>query len=271
MAATAAKPKPARVLAIVAHPDDIEFMMAGTLLLLAKAGLEIHYLTLSSGNCGSMQYSPAKTRATRRRESIHAAKILGAQYHESLCDDLEILYTLPLLRQLAAVIREVAPSILLVHSPQDYMEDHINSARLAVTAAFSRGMPNFRTTPKRKHIANEIAIYHAMPHSLRGPLNELILPELFIDTSAVHERKRAALAAHASQKAWLDVSQGMDSYLVAMDEMSRTLGEMSGRFEHAEGWRRHNHTGFCHPDADPLREILAAHYHLNPYYRAATP
>jgi LmbE family N-acetylglucosaminyl deacetylase len=264
-----AKTKSARAMAVVAHPDDIEFYMAGTLLLLAQGGFEIHYMTLASGNCGSAEQGPGRTRMIRRRESINAAKILGAKYHESLCDDLEIVYSVELLRQLAAVIREVAPSVLLVHSPQDYMEDHVNSARLAVTAAFARGMPNFRTSPTRKDISMNVTIYHAMPHSLRGPLNELVIPELFIDTGSVHERKRQALAAHASQKAWLDVSQGMDSYLRSMDDLSRTLGEMSGRFEHAEGWRRHNPTGFCPPEADPLREHLGTHSHLNPYYRTS--
>jgi N-acetylglucosamine malate deacetylase 1 len=264
------KSKPKRALAIAAHPDDIEFLMAGTLLLLAHAGLELHYMTLSSGNCGSMKTPPTRTRRIRRKESINAAKLLGAKYHESICDDLEIVYSVPLLRELAAVIREVSPTILLIPSPQDYMEDHINTSRLAVTAAFARGMPNFRVTPKRVHIAGEISLYHAMPHGLFGPLNELVTPELFVDTTSVHERKRKALSAHASQKSWLDATQGMDSYLRVADNMSLTLGEMSGRFEHAEGWRRHNPLGFCAQDADPLRELLASHCHLNPYYRQAS-
>ena len=257
-----------RALAIAAHPDDIEFYMAGTLLLLKQAGVEIHYMTLASGNCGSTQHSPGRTRAIRRKESLKAATLLGAKYHESICDDLEIIYSIPLLRQVAATVRDVAPSVLLTHSPVDYMEDHTNTARLAVTAAFSRGMPNFRTIPNRKHVEHEVTVYHAMPHSLRGPLNELIIPEFFIDTTAVHDRKRLALAAHISQKAWLDASQGMDSYLRVMDDFSRTLGEMSVRFEHAEGWRRHNPLGFCAAEADPLRELLAPHHHLNQYYRA---
>src|SRR5258705_13600984 len=92
-------------MAIVAHPDDIEFLMAGTLLLLKQAGLETHYMTVASGNCGSMRLSPTRTRMLRRRESMNAAKLLGSVYHESLCDDLEIMYSVELLRQVAAVIR----------------------------------------------------------------------------------------------------------------------------------------------------------------------
>ena len=137
------------VLAIGAHPDDIEFYMAGTLLLLKKAGYEAHYLNVASGNCGSVQYNSSTTRSVRHTEARAAAKLLGAEFHPSLTDDLEILYSLDLLRRLAAVIRDVKPAIVLTHPPQDYMEDHTNSCRLTVTAAFARGMPNFKSAPAR--------------------------------------------------------------------------------------------------------------------------
>ena len=251
-------------LAIAAHPDDIEFGMAGTLLLLRDAGWRIHYLNLSTGNCGSMEFSAARTRDIRRREAKEAANLLGAQWHPPFCDDLEIFYDVKTLRRLAAVIREVAPRIVLTHSPQDYMEDHMNTSRLAVTAAFARGMPNFRTTPARKQVPGDVTIYHAMPHGLRDGLRQRIVPDLFVNTTAVHAQKRAALAAHHSQKAWLDASQGMDSYLIAMDEMSREVGRMSRRFRHAEGWRRHLYLGFSTEDSDPLGAALGARCHQSP-------
>ena len=148
-------------IAIGAHPDDIEFYMAGTLLMLKQAGYEIHYLTVANGNCGSAQYNAAMTRSIRNAEARAAAKILGAHFHPSLTNDLEILYNLELLRALAAVIREVKPGIVLTHSPQDYMEDHTNTSRLAVTAAFTRGMPNFKTVPPRPTADYDVTVYHA--------------------------------------------------------------------------------------------------------------
>src|SRR5690242_11953313 len=131
-------------IAVGAHPDDIEFYMAGTVLLLKKAGYETHYLTLASGNCGSAEYNAGATRGIRNTEARAAAKILGANFHPSFTDDLEILYSLDLLRTLASLLREIKPRIVLTHSPHDYMEDHSNTCRLAVTAAFARGMPNFK-------------------------------------------------------------------------------------------------------------------------------
>jgi LmbE family N-acetylglucosaminyl deacetylase len=257
-------------MAIAAHPDDIEFMMAGTLLLLAEKGCELHYMTVASGNCGSMTMSPAKTRIVRRKESIAAARILGAEYHPSICDDLEIFYDLRTLRRLAAVIREVAPDIILTHSPQDYMEDHTNTSRLVVTAAFARGMPNFKTTPPRKHVANDTVIYHALPHGLRDQLGKRIAPEFFVNTGSVHTLKSESLAAHQSQKAWLDATQGMNSYLAEMDAMSRAVGQMSGSFEHAEGWRRHLHLGFSTREIDLLSTLLGALVQKNDRYNSET-
>jgi len=62
-------------LAVAAHPDDIEFLMAGTLLRLAEAGWAIHYFNLSTGNCGSAVLGPGRLREVRRREAQAAAAV----------------------------------------------------------------------------------------------------------------------------------------------------------------------------------------------------
>jgi LmbE family N-acetylglucosaminyl deacetylase len=244
------------VLAIAAHPDDIEFLMAGTLLRLQAAGWEAHYFNVSTGNCGSATIPAARLRTLRRREARAAARILGAVWHPPIADDLEIFYEDRLLRRVAAVVRRVRPGIVLTHAPVDYMEDHANTSRLAVTAAFARGMPNYRTVPRVPPCAGDLRVYHAMPHGLCGPLGEPVKAGFWVDTTPVQDRKREALAAHASQRSWLDQSQGMDSYLRTMDDFARELGRRSRRFRFAEGWRSHTHLGFCAPEADPLAEAL---------------
>jgi LmbE family N-acetylglucosaminyl deacetylase len=253
-------------IAIGAHPDDIEFYMAGTLLLLRQAGFETHYFNLGSGNCGSTKHNSSRTRALRQKEARSAAALLVAEFHPSLTDDLEILYEPGLLRRVAAVIRQVSPTILLTHSPQDYMEDHTNTCRLAVTAAFARGMPNFQTVPRRREVQGEIALYHAMPHGLRDALRRRIVPGLFVNTNLVQAAKREALAQHQTQQNWLERSQGLNSYLETMDEISREVGQMSRRFKHAEGWRRHLHLGFSAREFDPLREALGKDCVVNTIY-----
>ncbi|HIJ64489.1 MAG TPA: LmbE family protein [Candidatus Hydrogenedentes bacterium] len=244
------------VFAIHSHPDDIEFMLGGTLALLKQAGAETHLMNIANGSCGTQRDDPASIIARRTDEARAAAETLGAVFHPPLVDDLEVYYTSALVRRVCAVVREVQPTILLTASPQDYMEDHVNAGRLAVTAAFCRGMRNFFTEPPRDPIDKDVAVYHALPWGLRDPLRRKVRAGLYVNVTDVMPAKRAALACHASQKEWLDVSQGLDSYLTAMEDVAREVGHQSGRFEYAEGWRRRLHYGFCAADADPLAEIL---------------
>jgi len=244
------------VFAVGAHPDDIEFLMAGTLLLLNQRGFEIHLMHLASGSCGTSQHDIETIIRIRSGEAKEAAEILGAVYHPPLVEDLQIFYEPSLLFRVAAIVREIAPQILLVHSPDDYMEDHMNACRLAVTAAFARGMRNFPVEPAVKPIDWEVTIYHAQPHMNMNQLGKRVIPDLFVDISDVMHRKKQALLAHRSQMEWLDDSQAMDSPIRIMTECARDVGEMSGRFEWAEGWRKHHPAGLCKKDADPLKESL---------------
>lgn len=259
-------PQPTAI-AIAAHPDDIEFTMAGTLLLLREAGWSTHYLNVANGSGGSLVHGAAALRRIRRREGIAAARILGATFHESATDDLEILYTVPLLRWLTGVIREVRPTVVLTHPPEDYMEDHTNACRLAVTATFARGIRNFHSSPRRAGWSGETTVYHAMPHELQDNLRRRVMPGAFVNTAAVQKKKLAALKCHASQQPWLQATQGMNSYLRSMEAKSRAVGRMSRRFAHAEGWWRHSHMGFsASAAADPLRDALGKNYRVNPAF-----
>ena len=242
--------------AVGAHPDDIEFMMAGTLLMLGRAGYELHVMNLCNGSCGTALEDRESIIARRTDEAREAARTLGAQFHEPLVDDIALFYEPAVLHRLGSVMRDVKPTVLLTGSPQDYMEDHTTASRLAVTAAFCRGMRNFPTVPPRPPVEGEVTVYHALPWGLRDSMRRVVRPGQFVDITDVLEQKRDALACHKSQKEWLDASQGLDSYLVTMEQMSREVGALSGQFEFAEGWRRHLHLGFCSETADPLSEAV---------------
>jgi len=246
------------VLAAVAHPDDIEFMMAGTLLLLQSAGAALHFWNLSSGDCGSTTMPREELIATRRAEAGESAALANATLHPPLFADFRIFYDEPSLRRVAAVVRAIRPTIILTHSPEDYMEDHQNTARLVVTAAFARAAPNFPTEPPQPPWTAPVAIYHALPHGLHDALRRPVPADFFVNISPVLARKHALLACHRSQQAWLDATQGMSAYLDSMTAMGRAAGAQSGRFEHAEGWRRHSHLGFATADFDPLPALLPA-------------
>jgi len=244
------------VLAIAAHPDDIEFLFAGTMLLLAEQGWQLHYMNLADGSRGSTTMDRVTCANTRLDEARRAARHLGAKFYPPICHDMEIAYTTENLMKVAAVVRQARADVVLTHSPIDYMEDHEIACRLAVSAAFSHGMPNLEGIPPTPAYYEPITVYHAQPIGNRQPTGELVRPHFFVDTSDVIDKKTQALACHASQKQWLDESQGMESYLDTMLNESRTVGEMSGTLEHAEGWRRREHHGFGGKDDDPLRKVL---------------
>jgi len=254
--------------AVATHPDDIEFMMAGTLILLKKAGYDIHYMNVANGSCGSAILSRAEAIRVRAAEARAAADSINARFHASLVPDINVLYEKSTLAKLAAVMRKVNPQILLVPSPNDYMEDHMNTCRLAVTAAFCMDMQNFPTQPPTKAVRPDCTIYHALPYGLHDGLRRRVWAGQYVDIGTVQKQKQDMLSHHKSQKEWLDHSQGLNSYLVTMNKMDRVVGRMSKRFRYAEGWRRHSHLGFSSIEHDPVAEALKRKHVIDQEYES---
>ena len=245
-------------LAIFAHPDDIEFVAAGTMLRLRDRGWQMHYCNVANGCCGSTTTNREQTAAIRLKESQRSAKLLGASFYPPICNDLEIFYNASNLAQIASVVRQAKPSIILTHAPIDYMEDHMETCRLAVTAAFAKGIPNFVTAPPCDTFDSEVAIYHAQPHGNRTPVNELVIPSFAINIDSVIDRKLEMLECHESQQGWLQTTQKMNSYLQTMLDLGKETASLAKlSCQYAEGWHRHLHLGFSSPDFDPLREVLS--------------
>ena len=255
-----------RVLAAGAHPDDIEFFMVGTLLLLKAAGAEIHMWNVADGDCGTTVHDRDTIARIRASESEASAKLAGAILHPSIAHDLTIQHEPALIAQTVSLVRQIRPQILLVPSPEDYMEDHQNAARLLVTGAFARGAPNYVGDPPVPAWDGPVAIYHAMPAGMRNMLRRLIRSGQYVDIGSVLEQKRKLLGCHASQREWLDVSQWMDFYIDEMVGLCHQCGELSGRFEYAEGWRRHLHYGYGPEDYDPLKDVLGDLCWTDPEY-----
>jgi LmbE family N-acetylglucosaminyl deacetylase len=252
------------VFALACHPDDIEFMMGGTLFLLKAAGCTLHYMNLANGCFGSTELSPEDTARVRRGEAQNAAGMVGASFHESIADDLDVFYRPDLIRKVTAVVRQIRPDIMLLPSPEDYMEDHMTTCRIGVTAAFSRCVPSYTTDPPAEATYQDVVLYHALPYGLRNGLRRRIAPDFLVDISSVIEEKERMLGCHESQKKWLDETQGLDSYLQTMRDMSAEVATAAGMDGYAEGWRRHSHLGFAAAETDPLSELL------KPFYRTRT-
>ena len=245
------------VLALFAHPDDIEFVAAGTLLLLKDLGWEIHYCNIANGCCGSTVTDRDETAAIRRVESERSARLLEAHYYPPFCDDLDIFYNRENLAKVAAIVRQAKPNIVLTHAASDYMEDHMEACRLAVTAAFAKGIPNFKSNPIEPSFDGDVAIYHAQPHGNRSPSGEIVIPKLAIPIDVVLERKLAMLDCHKSQQQWLQATQGMNSYLQAMLELGGEVAKLANlECKAAEGWHKHLHLGLGANEYDPLAKLF---------------
>ena len=250
------------VLALFAHPDDIEFVAAGTLLRLKDIGWQVHYCNLANGCCGSTTADRIETAAIRRIESERSAALLGATFHPSICDDLSIFYNAESLAKVASIVRQAKPSIVLTHAAVDYMEDHMETCRLAVSATFAKGVRNFASIPECDCFDGDVAIYHAQPHGNRTPMNEIVGPSIAIPIDTVVHRKIAMLECHQSQQHWLQATQGMNSYLQTMLDLGQEVAHLSNLSlagcQYAEGWHKHLHLGFGAPDFDPLSQLLNA-------------
>jgi len=254
-------------LAVGAHPDDVEFMMAGTLLMLAAAGLDIHVWSIANGCCGALSANGDETAKTREKEARSSAAVGGARWHPPLVNDLSIMFDASLVSRVASVLRDVKPAVLLVPSPDDYMEDHQNACRVTVTAAFALSMPAFEADPPAPAWDGDVTIYHAMPYGLRDGMRRLVRPGSYVDVEGVLPTKKEMLAQHRSQFEFLQESQGLGSYVGAMEEMCEAVGAMSGGYRYAEGWRRHSHLGYSREDIDPLKEFLGDSYMIDAGYQ----
>src|SRR5207245_4507886 len=139
------KPRP-RVLAVMAHPDDIEMTCAGTLVLLKRAGWDIHMASMTAGDLGSATRSRAEISRIRRKEAAASAKLLGAGYTCLGFDDLTIVYNEATKRRVSALLRQVRPDLLIVPSPVDYMAHHEETPRIVPEAAFASTIPNWKAS-----------------------------------------------------------------------------------------------------------------------------
>ncbi len=247
---------PKCILAIHAHPDDVEFQCAGTLALLAERGHRVAIATMTPGDCGSAE-EPAEAIAARRRaEAVAAAAALGAEAHCLEFRDLQIVHDNPSRRRVTEFLRRIRPDLVLTAPPLDYMADHEVTSRLVRDACFNASVPNYATDA-----AEPAPALGKIPHlyymdAIEGTdaYGDPLPVGFLVDVSRVYDRKRAMLACHESQRAWLRRQHGVDEYLETQRRWSRRRGWELG-VEHAEGFRQHK--GHAYPNDDLLRSLLS--------------
>jgi len=125
-----------KILAFGCHPDDIEFMCAGTLSLLAKCKYEIHIAVMTGGEAGSPTLSPQQIREKRLQEGANSADVIGAYFHYAGGHDLEVEYNNQYRKMAVRIMREVNPHIVFTCPPMDYLLDHEETSRIVRNAAY---------------------------------------------------------------------------------------------------------------------------------------
>jgi LmbE family N-acetylglucosaminyl deacetylase len=243
-----------RILAIHAHPDDVEILAGGTLALLADAGHSVTIVTLTPGDCGSHELRADDIAALRRREAAAAAARIGANYVCLEMRDLAVFNDGAGRRRVTEALRQARPHIVLASSPVDYHCDHEAASALARDACFAAATPNYQTG---SHPLDAIPhLYFMDPVGGRDPEENLVRPGFVIDVAAVFDRKRAMLAEHASQRGWLRRHHGVDEYLVQMEQWTRERGALAG-VSHGEGFRQYR--GHPFPRTPLLQQLLSTY------------
>jgi LmbE family N-acetylglucosaminyl deacetylase len=241
------------ILSVLAHPDDAEFLCAGTLIRLKQEhGWQVHIASMTAGDCGSADLPPDEISRVRRAEGAAAASLMGATYHCLDENDLLITYNERALKRVTRLMRDVRPRIVLTHSPADYLLDHEMTSSLARAAAFAAPVPNFHQDGQ-KPLDRVPHLYYCDPVQGKDALGQSIEPHFHVDITAVVDTKEAMLACHESQREWLRKHHGIDQYLRVMREWSRRQGQ-GCRTEYAEGFRQH--LGHGYPSDNQLGQIL---------------
>jgi LmbE family N-acetylglucosaminyl deacetylase len=243
------------ILAIHAHPDDVEILAGGTMAQLAAAGHRVVIATMTPGDCGSQDQGPEEIAAIRRAEAANSARLIGAEYVCVEFRDLAVFSDDPSRRRVTEVLRHVQPDLVLTASPIDYMCDHEAASELVRDACFAAPAPNYQT-----HLPNPAPPIPAIPHLyFLDPLggvdreNRPVLPDFWVDVGAFFETKCAMLAEHKSQREWLLKHHGIDNYLEMMERSTREQGKRAG-VELAEGFRRYK--GHPYPETPLLEDLL---------------
>ncbi len=208
------------ILAIGAHPDDVEIGCGGTLAKMIKAQFSCQLLVVTSGEAGGHGVEPAELAKVREEEAVKASKVLGAKdIHFCRYPDGLTGYTHEMKLQIIRFIRELRPKYVFTHSAYDHFPDHkvVNELTLsAITAASGPWYPQVDLPP------------HSVPnifgYEVWNPINKF---QQVVDISDYMDLKLKALGCHVSQIKKIDYTQ-------AVIGLGNYRGVMAGGSKYAE-------------------------------------
>jgi len=239
--------EPLRVLAIHAHPDDVEFQCAGTLALLRQARHVVIIATMTPGDCGSAVHDAEAISGIRREEARASAALIGAKYVCGEFRDLAIFNDDDSRRRVTEILRRTRPDIILTAPPVDYIADHEMTCLLVRDACFAASCPNYVTrqwepAPPLEGIPH---LYFVDPLEGTDRGGVRVPVDFHVDVSSVFATKREMLACHASQREWLLRQHGIDEYLESQARWGAIRGAEIG-VDQAEAFRQYRGHPYPH-------------------------
>jgi LmbE family N-acetylglucosaminyl deacetylase len=217
-----------RVLAVGAHPDDLEILCGGTLARFAQEGHEVVMCNASLGNRGSYVHTSEEIARIRGDEARAAAAIAGAEHVTLGFSDAEInAADAEQRRAVVDLIRGAQPDLIITHFPGDYMSDHNEISKLVFDCSFHATLPLFETEKAHHRLVTPIYYMDTL-------MGIGFHPTEYVDVSGVIETKAAMLEAHQSQVKWLREHDGVD-VVEQMRTVTRFRGQQCG-VAYAEGF-----------------------------------
>jgi LmbE family N-acetylglucosaminyl deacetylase len=217
-----------RVLAVGAHPDDLEILCGGTLARYVEEGHAVVMCNATLGNRGSFVHMSEEIAAIRLDEARRAAELAGAEHVTLGLSDADVnAADRDQIRAVVDLVRDARPDLIITHAPNDYMADHNETSRLVFGASFHATLPLFETG--KPHHSSVTPIYFMDTVMGLG-----FHPTEYVDVTSTMATKVAMLEAHESQLTWLREHDGVD-VVEQMRTVTRFRGQQCG-VEYAEGF-----------------------------------
>jgi len=192
------------ILAVVAHPDDMEILCGGTMAKFSRLGHKVTVCHVCDGGKGSKSHSSEELIKIRHKEALESAKLIKAEMIWAGIPDGEVVLNLDNRIKIIDIIRKSQPDLILTHSPGDYHVDHINTGKLVFEAIYLADLPLFKTENK----ATEKLPYLYYMETL-GSGN--FIPEEYVDITDTIDIKIEMMLKMRSQLGWLKEMHNCDA------------------------------------------------------------
>ncbi|MRR52719.1 MAG: PIG-L family deacetylase [Rhodocyclaceae bacterium] len=219
------------ILAIGAHPDDIEILCAGTLARYARDGHTVVMASFTSGNMGDLRRAPVELAHTRKAEAEAAAAILGARLLWPAVDDEQVFPNENQRRIMIDLLREVDPDVIFTHSPNDYHPDHRYVSQLVFDSYFQKGLPHIPGQQQPACRFGQAQVFYMDTLAGIG-----FSPAEYVDITPVMDLKRRMLECHQSQVKPMRELASTD--LVDLIEVQARFRGMAAGCHYAEAFTR---------------------------------